>query len=435
MRKDHVMSALYERQMISDSIGLNTIIDPKFKTNTINVRFILPVSREKSAGFALAASLLTTSCRKYPSIAALNRKMNRLYGGSASVDVSKLGDYQIITASFSALCNCYALDNEDILGELLDIAENCLFDPNVTENGFSENEFAIKAKDLLDTIEAEINNKRGYAVRQCLNIAYKDEPSANLVYGTRETVLELTPESTFESYKKMINTAAIEIFFVSPEEEPALADKFREMFAKADRKNASVLPSFITPSRLKPEPEEVTETLPVAQCKMVMAFKTDCKDPQTMTLMNMLYGGVPFSRLFTNVREKLSLCYYCSSSYSETKQTLVVDCGVLKSNIETAKAEILKQLQAVAEGDFSDELLDNTRMSAYNSIKTLGDTPSSYVRWYFTDLVRGVSRSVEEALAAYKAVTREQIMEAASSLKLDTVYILEASEEEAADNE
>lgn len=429
------MSASYKRQMISDSIGFNTVTDLKFKTNTINVRFILPISQEHSAGFALAASLLTTSCRKYPSIAAMSRKMNRMYGGSAAVDVSKLGDFQIITASFSALCNRYAIDNEDILGQLLDVMDCCLFDPNVTENGFSENEFAIKSKDLLDTIEAEINNKRGYAVKQCIGLAYKGEPSAHSSYGTRESVLKLTPQSTFDAYKKMLSTAAVEIFFVSPEEEPALADRFREMFAKTDRKNASALPSFITPSPLKAETAEMTETLPVSQCKMVMAFKTDCKDVQTMILLNMLYGATPFSKLFTNVREKLSLCYYCSSSYSETKQTLIVDCGVLRANIQTAKAEIIKQLEAVANGDFSDELLDDTRMSAYNSIKTLGDTPSSYVRWYFTDLIRGISRNIDDALAAYKAVTREQIMAAAASLKLDTVYILEASCEEVQPNE
>lgn len=429
------MSASYKRQMLSDSIGFNSVIDPKFKTDTINVRFILPISKEQSAGYALAASLLTTSCRKYPSIASMSRKMNRMYGGSASVDVSKLGDFQIITASFSALCNRFAIDNEDIFGELIDIVNCCLFDPNVTEKGFSENEFAIKSKDLLDTIEAEINNKRSYAVRKCMNTAYKDEPCANLVYGTRESVLKLTPQSTFEAYKKMLRSAAVEIFFVSSEEQPTLADKFKEMFAKTDRKNAAVLPNFITPSPLKAETAEVSETLPVAQCKMVMAFKTDCKDVQTMLLMNMLYGATPFSKLFTNVREKLSLCYYCSSTYSETKQTMIVDCGVLKENIQTAKSEIINQLEAIAKGDFSDELLDNSRMSAYNSIKTLGDTPSSYVRWYFTDLIRGVSRNVEEAVAAYKAVTREQIMAAASSLKLDTVYILEASCEEVQPNE
>lgn len=430
------MSASYKRSMISESIGFNSIVDPKFKTNTINVRFILPISKERSAGYALAASLLTTSCQKYPSVALLNRKMNRLYGGSVSVSITKLGDYQIITASFAALCNCYALENEDILGELLDIAENCLLYPNLEDGGFSKNEYAIKSKDLLDTIEAEINDKRDYTLKKCMSIAYKDEPSAFSSYGKKEDVLKLTPQSTYDAYKEILSKAAIEIFLVSPKAEPSVADKFKNIFASVHRENAMTLPSFITPSPIKSITEEATESLPVTQCKMAMAFKTECKQTTyTMQLLNLIYGATAFSLLFSNVREKLSLCYYCLSSYSETKQTLIVDCGVLKSNIETAKAEIIKQLDNIANGEFSDELLDNARMSAYNSVKTLGSTPSSYVRWYFTNIIRNEDRNVEKAIDKFKAVTREQIMAAAASLKLDTVYVLEASSEEAGINE
>lgn len=421
--------------MLSESIGFNAIVDPKFKTNAINVRFILPISKERSAGYALAASLLTTSCQKYPSVTLLNRKMNRLYCGSASVNINKLGNYQVINVSFSALCNCYALENEDILGELLDIAENCLLYPNIEDGGFSKNEYAIKYKDLLDTIEAEINDKRDYTLKKCMEIAYKNEISAFSSYGKKEDVLKLTPQSTYDAYKELLKTSAIEIFLVSPKPEPSVADKFKKIFAAANRENPMTLPSFITPSPLKNKPEEFTEILPVTQCKMAMAFKTDCDQIYTMMLLNMLYGATPFSLLFSNVREKLSLCYYCLSSYSETKQTLIVDCGVLKSNIETAKAEIIKQLENIANGEFSDELLENTRMSAYNSIKSLGSTSSSYVRWYFTNIIRNENRTVESAVAKFKTVTREQIMAAAASLKLDTVYILEASSEEEGVNE
>ena len=429
------MSASYKRSMLSESIGFNAIVDPKFKTNAINVRFILPISKERSAGYALAASLLTTSCQKYPSVTLLNRKMNRLYCGSASVSINKLGNYQVINVSFSALCNCYALENEDILGELLDIAENCLLYPNIEDGGFSKNEYAIKYKDLLDTIEAEINDKRDYTLKKCMEIAYKNEISAFSSYGKKEDVLKLTPQSTYDAYKELLKTSAIEIFLVSPKPEPSVADKFKKIFAAANRENPMTLPSFITPSPLKNKPEEFTEILPVTQCKMAMAFKTDCDQIYTMMLLNMLYGATPFSLLFSNVREKLSLCYYCLSSYSETKQTLIVDCGVLKSNIETAEAEIIKQLENIANGEFSDELLENTRMSAYNSIKSLGSTSSSYVRWYFTNIIRNENRTVESAVAKFKTVTREQIMAAAASLKLDTVYILEASSEEEGVNE
>ncbi|MDE6019960.1 MAG: insulinase family protein [Ruminococcus sp.] len=436
------MSAYYERSTLSESIGFNVIIDPKFKTNSVIIRFITPLSKQKSAGYALAASLLTTSCSKYPTQALFNRKMNKLYGGSASVDVSKFGDYQIITASFSALCNRYALDNEDVLGELIEIIENCLFEPNIEKGRFSENEYTIKVKDLLDTIEAEINNKRSYAIRQCSRIAYKNEPASLSSYGTQEEVLKLTPQSTYEAYKELLCSAALEIFLVSPQSEPSVADKFSEMFLRIDRSKALKLPNFITPSPLKSEAECFTETLPVAQCKMVLTFKPDgsydhsSHGAYVMFLMNIIFGATPFSLLFANVREKLSLCYYCSSSYSESKQSLIVDCGVLKANIETAKEEILKQLENIASGAFSDELLENARMSAYNSIKSLGYTPSSYIHWYFKNIVLCEDRTVESMLKQYESITREEIMSAAASLKLDTIYIMEAekeNEEEAAD--
>lgn len=423
------MSASYKRLQISDTIGYHQIIDPKFKTNTIKVRFLVPLDSSRAAGYALAASLIPTSARKYPSIAALNRKMNRLYGGSASVDVSKMGDLQSITMTFSALCNRYALEQEDILGELLTVLTDCLFDPNLEGEGFSRTEFAIKAKDLLDTIDADINNKRGYAIRQCCRLAYKGEPAANSCYGTKEEVLALTPESTYQAYLEILRTAAIEIFFIGPEEQSQVLPVLKEAFSQIDRA-PDALRAFISPSPLKAEPAILTETLPVAQCKMVLAFKCTCTNHYTMNLMNMLYGATPFSKLFANVREKLSLCYYCTSSYSELKQTIFVDCGVEKKNIETAKAEILRQLAAVQNGDFTDELLENTKLSIFNSIRSIGDTQSSYVAWYFTALIRGYLHTTDEAVEAYQAVTREQIMEAARSLTLDTIYIMEAAGEE-----
>ncbi|MBQ8724550.1 MAG: insulinase family protein [Oscillospiraceae bacterium] len=428
------MSALHERFMISDSIGYTSVIDPKFKTNTINIRFIIPLSPDKAAVYSLASSMLTTSCRKYPSIAALNRKMNQLYGGTASIDVSKLGDFQIVTATFAALCNCYALEQEDILGELLGVMKDCLFDPDIKDGGFSPVEFAIKKKDLLDTIDADINNKRGYALRQCARLAYKNEPSAYSCSGERKDVENITPQQAYDAYKELLKTAAVEVFFVGPEDEPAVPEEIKNAFSAIERDGCS-MPSFVNPSPLKDEVSSQTETMDVAQCKMVMAFKSDCDDLYAMLLMNMLYGVTPFSMLFANVREKLSLCYYCTSTYSETKRTMFVDCGVEKANIQTAKDEILRQLEAVAAGEFSDEILENTRLSVYNSIRGIGDSSSSYIRWYFNQLVRNEQNTTEEMVNIYEAIDRERIMKAAASLKLDSVYVMESSGEEANEDE
>ena len=338
-----------------------------------------------------------------------------------------MGDFQIFTMTFSALANPYALEGEDILGELLQILEDCLFDPNVENGGFSETEYNIKTKDLLDTIDAEINNKRGYAIRQ-------GEPAFHSCYGTREDVLALTPQITYEAYQELLRTASIEIYFVGAESQPRIVPFLSRIFAQVQRVSETT-PFSNTPSPLKTEPEIRTEQMNVAQCKMAMVFKTDYTDFYTINLMNFLFSVTPFSLLFTNVREKLSLCYYCSGSYNESKQALFVDCGIEKSNIQKAKDEILHQLEAVQKGDFSDELLENARISIVNALHGIGDTPSSYIRWYFSELTRGSSKTPQEAAETYQAVTREMIMEAARAFRLDCIYIMEANGEEDAVNE
>lgn len=427
------MSASYTSTKISETIGYHSIVDPKFKTNTIKLQLMLPLDPKRSAGYALATSLLFTSTRKYPSIAALSRKMNQLYGAHASVDTGKMGDFQIFTMTFSALSNRFALEGEDILGELLQILKDCIFDPNTENGGFSETEYSIKVKDLLDTIDAEINNKRGYAIRQTARLAFQGEPAAHSCYGTKEDVLALTPQTTFEAYEELLRSAAIEIYYVGPEEQPRIVSFLSEVFSGIPRTQEK-LNFHNTPSPLKAELVTKTEKLPVTQCKMVMAFKTDCADFFTINFMNFLFSVTPFSLLFTNVREKRSLCYYCTGSYIESKQALFVDCGIEKANIETAKEEILHQLNAVRQGDFSDELLENTRISIVNALHGIGDTPSSYIRWYFSELTRGTSRTPQEAAEIYKAITREMVMEAARSFQLDCIYIMEATGEEDAVN-
>ncbi len=424
------MSATYKTMTLSESMGYTSIIDPKFKTNTIHLRFILPIVPEKSSAFALAAGMLTTSCKSCPTIADLNRRMNRLYGAYAASDIGKLGDYQIVSFTFSALCNTYALDDENILEEIMSVMKDCLFEPNVENGGFESSVYNIKLKDLLDTIEAEINEKRGYAIDRCGETLYKNEPVSYSCYGTKEQVLALTPQIVYNAYKELLSTASVELYYVGAEPDTNVAETLKKAFSAIDRSNAKAVPCMINYSPLKAETAHVREKMAVEQCKLVMGFKTSCHNPTALLLLSSIYGGTAFSKLFTNVREKLSLCYYCSSSYSELKGTLTVDSGVEKSNVDKAIAEICRQLESVAEGDFTDELLENTKRTVYNSLKTYGSSPASYINWHFSELIRGKKRSLEEAIESYRSITREDIIEAAKSFTLDTVYVLEAEEEQ-----
>lgn len=422
------MSILYSRNEIADGIGFTSIIDSKFKTNTVRVKLMTKLSNVTASANALALGIIASSNSKYTSQTELSAKMNSLYGGNLFADVSKVGDVQVLTIGASVINNKYTFNNEDISGEMLDIIECCLFAPNACNGKFNENEFKCRKQDLLDSIDTEINNKRGYAILKAQNTIFKDEPSAFSSYGTRETAEILTSENVYEAYKEIIRTSEIEIYYVGAEDAPEFKEHFKSAFSKSERAYKKV--QLKNPSPVKSETARVIDKLDVNQMKMVMAYKSDFSNIYPIIVMNTILGGSPVSKLFANVREKMSLCYYCASSYAYSKSTLMIDSGIEKENLEKAEAAINEQFEQIKLGNFTDEDMNNAVLSILNSIKSVGDTPSSLINWYFKMMCRGEILTPAEEAEQIKTVTKEQIIECAKSFKPDTVYIMTGTEED-----
>lgn len=422
------MSILYSRDKLADGIHFTSIVDKKFKTNTIRIKLMTKLDIKSVSENALALGIIASANSKYTSQTELAAKMNELYGGSLFADVGKTGDIQVLTLGASVINNKYTFDNEDITGEMLDIIECCLFRPDVNNGAFNDKEFRHRKQDLLDTIDTEINNKRGYAILRAQQTIYRNEPSASLPYGTRESAEMVTPESTYKAYCQLLKTAAVEIYYVSDSENNDVKERFKKLFSEISREFKEI--NIKTPSPLKDIPERITEKLDVNQMKMVMAYKTEYSDIYPMMLMNTILGSSPVSKLFANVREKMSLCYYCASTLNASKNTLLIDSGIEKENFEKAEKAIKEQFEEIRKGNFTDDEIENAVLSMLNSIKGIGDTPSSYISWYFNGLCRGEIITPEEEAERIKNVTREQIIECANSFKEDTVYIMTGIEEE-----
>lgn len=414
--------ANYSRKVIAGGIGYSTIIDPKFKTNKIQVMFITDLLKKTSAENAMAIGVMGSSNSKYKNISEITAKLNSLYGANIGVTVIKQGDYQKLSISVTSINNRFALEGEDIGGEVLEILLDCIFSPNAQNEEFAKEPFDFRKKDLLDSIEAEINNKRSYAVLQTHRKAFEGENSANSPYGEKETVSAVTPADAFRAYKRLLSDAQIEIYFVGSEEDNSIEEKITKSFSSLERNVKEN--KFVNFSHAKNEVFRFEEKLDVNQCKMVMALKSNNTDRYAMMLMNTILGGTPFSKLFLNVREKLSLCYYCAASYSNLKGTILIDCGIEEENIQKSEQEILKQIEEMKNGNFSQEDIDNSILSIANSLKGVGDTPSSYINWYYGCFVQNEVLTPQQSLERYKAVTKEQIVQAAQSLQLDTIYVM-----------
>ena len=419
------------RKKIKDGIHFTTILNECQKTNTIIVHFVTKLSSETAALNAIVPYVLSNSSDKYRTLTELSKKLSSLYGGTLKGSASKIGDSQVITLMAGCINDRYTFDGEKITEELAKILVECITEAFLEDGRFSESDFLLKKQELLDDIDSEINDKSVFAFKRASMTVYKDEPCAVSAKGERIEAEKITALSAYEQYKKLISEAQIEITFVGSEVCENAEKYLADAFSSIERNYAGDNYSDFSP--IKNEPVNVTEHYDVTQSKMVIAFKSDYKNSSAMKVMNAIFGGTPFSKLFVNVRERLSLCYTCSSRYNDKKGVLMVNSGVENVNIQKAQDEIMNQLKAMQNGDFTDDDIKEAALDMINSIKGVNDGARSIAEWYFQQSYSGKKLSPEDEIENIKAVTREDIIEAANSLTLDTVYVLTGKEESSND--
>ena len=426
------MSDRLIRKPIGDGVHFSCISDPKFKRNRISCNFVLPLDAQQASDNAVVPFVLRMGSRECPDFSTLNARLCELYGAVLDADVTKYGGVQVLEISIQALDNRYALEGEDIIGQCAQLLADIVLSPKLGASGLlDEKDVALQKQYVLDTIEADINDKRSYAISRCLQEMCKGEPVAVRRYGTRETAGRITTQSATAAYRRMLETAQVEILFTGSGDSAAAERIFCERFAAVQR-----TPVLCPPVNLREKAETVrekTENMELSQSKLVIGMRTgkyeDASQITAARVFAAMFGGTPFSKLFLNVREKLSLCYYCAARFDVSTKLLLIDSGVEAENKALAQEEILRQLQTVQQGDFTDEELFNTKLIMKNSVRSTTDSLSAIEGWYISQILRGQNVSPREDLDRIDAVTREEVVAAAKAVTLDTVYFLTGNEQ------
>lgn len=428
------MSRVLTRAPVGRNIHFSAVADPKFKNNRISVNFVADLSRETASDNAVVPFILRRGCCELPDFSSLNARLAELYGASLEADVTKYSGYQILEIAIRFLDNRFALEGEDITAACAELLASVALDPKLGDNGlFFKEDTTLERQFVIDTIAALINEKRGYAISQCIQKMCAAEPVSVRRWGYTDTAEKITPESATRAYRDMLRKSPVEIVFTGSGDPQAAMRVFRDRFAGIERESSGEYELV----KLRPKAEKVSEhveTMELSQSKLVMGMRCGTVETREELLaarvFSALFGGTPFSKLFLNVREKLRLCYYCASRFDVSTKLLMVDSGVERANKRQAQDEIMRQLEAVQNGEFSDEELANTKLLMKNSIITTNDSLSSIEGWYMTQILRRQNVSPEEDAAQIDLVTRGQVVAAAKNVTLDTVYFLTGGESE-----
>lgn len=420
------MNNIINRRKIADGVYFSSITDKRYKKNLISVAFSTQLSEDTATENVIVPVLLTKCNSKLPTYKAFNNKMSRLYASGIGGTAGRQYDLQTISFGAYYLDDIYALSGEKMTGIMTDILIDCLTSP-VTENGvFSEKFVELEKKTVIDNIETAINDKRSYAIERAMKTICKGEPASVCSYGTVEKAKLITPDSAYKAYRRMLEAMPCEIICTGCSDFDGVAEKFAAAFEKAGRHNIENTTIALSP--VKTQTEEVTERLTVNQSKLVLGFKSHSDDDAALVLLQKIFGGTTSSKLFRNVREKMSLCYYCSAARNDLKGIMLVNSGVENENIEKTKEAVIDQLEEIKNGNFTNEDINFAEMAIKNDFKSVADSAGNVSNWYFDCIRKNDIVTPEEKLGRYLGVSKERIIAAAKSMVLDSVYVLTGNE-------
>ena len=423
------MAKGFLRTPVGQGVSISRITDHRFKTNRVSINFILPLSQETAAANALVPYLLRKGSADYPDFQTLNKRLGELYGAFLDVDVRKLGGLQVLGVSIRTIDNRYALDGEDLLFQCTKLLCDLVTKPLLKDGLFVQENFEVEKQVLIDEIKAKINDKRSYAVSRCEEELFAGSAAALDELGDLESAQALQNRDAVEAYHRILEQSQVEFMISGVSFSDAAADYLTKSFSAFKRN-----PELCAVGEIQPSPKErdVVEHMDVKQSKMVLGFSLEPEGDRDLAVFRMLtalYGGTPVSKLFANVREKLSLCYYCVSRFDRFKNVILVDCGVEQGNVQKAKEEIINQLEDVKKGSFSAEGVSAASMSLKNSFTSLTDSLGGLENWYLSQICSGTEYSPEEEAEKVEAVTAQEIAAAAGRLKLEITYLLTGTQE------
>ena len=416
-------------------LRLHTFTTDRFKMSRFSINFVVNSDARRSPLYKLMLAVMMRGSEKYPTIAEINRALDERYDTTVAYTNTRMGDKSVYKISCKLLKNQYVFagDQTKILDEVLEIVSDILFHPVTDENGLLRSSLVESEKKIeIDNINARINDPKSYASEQCSRNMFKG--SKFEVYGGNIGLVEsFTAKDLTEHIRKFFEECRIECFYVGDEPHERILSLVEQNFPFKGGfdDNIKYLESSFKSER---EEQYIEDENDVSQARLVLGYRCDTvlsdKDYYAMALFNEIFGGGSVSKLFMNVREKKSLCYYCYSSLHSATGTIKVGCGIDPSKKDDALSEIAVQLNAMKSGDITDSEFETAKRTVIAGLRQINDSPSAIEAYSFRRILAGADEAPEDSRDKILAITKEEVIQAAQKVVLDTVYFMNGYEEE-----
>lgn len=416
---------MIETRNLMQGITLRCCQDSRFKHGCLTFQLVRQMQLRESAYNALLPAVLLRGTALHRDLRAITEHLDTLYGAAVNTLVRRIGDYQTVGLYLSFMDDRFTFAGGQVLAPMIAFLEELLFDPLMENGAFLPEIVESEKKNLIATIEAERNDKRAYAMGRLLREMCADDAFGLPRLGDVQTVSQISAEALYAHFQDILHQSPVEIFYVGSSTPDDICALLQPLVARLGARDVALPPQ--TELRTAP-PSDRVEMLDVAQGKLCMGFTTpitnrDARYP-AMQLLNTVLGAGMTSKLFMQVREKLSLCYHIGASYYGSKGVITVAAGIEFENEQRTREEILRQIDACKRGDITPEELACAKEAVLSSLRATHDSVSSIEGYYATGALSGMPLTPDAYMQAIAQVSVEEVVAAANTLTLHSTYFL-----------
>ena len=417
-----------QTENLCQGVDLRIIKDDKFKTNRMSLFFHIPLKRETVTKAALLSSVLKRGTQNYPKLKDLARCLEDMYSASCGAGVRMKGDGEVIYFSIEYISDKFI--GEELTNRAAEFLMEYAFNPLLKDGGFLPEYVESEKKNLKNAILGLVNDKKEYTDVKCREAMFGKTGYGMFEAGYAEDLDEITPKNLYEFYLDVLASAKVDVFLSgNVDEKMEMAAK--EIIApKLQARNAGYIKTEVAVST-REEVQNITEEISVVQSKLAMGFCCDV-NPTTeeyyaLMVGNCIFGGSPFSKLFNNVREKLSLAYYAAARTDRMKSVMMISSGIETKNYQAAYDEIMVQLEKMKKGEIEAEEINAAKKYLNTGLNSIKDSMRAIEDYYLSQAIMGQKQSLDELLECLEKVTIDRIKAVMQKIKLDTVYFLKGN--------
>ena len=427
------------KSMPTDSLTVKSITTDKFKTGALAL-LVRTKNEPLCAPYSLLmCEILRSATDKYPTKAKIAKRLDELYAASVGIKAMKEGAWRVFAFSAEILDEKYSTDGTDITDGIGEMLEQFMFYPSLDEDGlFPETTFEQEKKRVITYLRSIINNPARYASMRLSDLIARHKEDHLDLGALIKTIEECDRKKLTEFYEKTVKSHPIEAFYMGSLSHSEIEEKLLGRFGgfKSELKKDGDIPLPKIPER---EVASLDEDMPVNQGRLALAFRTgispDSDDLYASILMNEIFGGGASSKLFMNVREKMSLCYSCASSLEMDTGIIRVSSGIDPKNRDIAEGAIIKEFENIRNGKISDYEFTSAKKALENSYREIYDTPFDIFAFYSARESLGIDCTIDECREKISALTPEDVIRVAKNTVLDAVYFLNGTASDDFDEE